>query len=91
MRGAYFPEDFTPRRKERKEPQSTCRGTKRNQTEGTRFNSGDVYLSAWIETIELEFAPLMNIRDNFPKYVLSMDEFNFGRQGYCTGIYGTDH
>jgi uncharacterized protein len=39
------------------------------------------YLLASKETIEREFAPLMNIRDNFPKYVLSMDEFNFGRQG----------
>lgn len=39
------------------------------------------YLLASPETIEREFAPLLNIRDNFPKYVLSMDEFNFGRQG----------
>ena len=39
------------------------------------------YLLASDETIEREFTPLMNIRDNFPKYVLSMDEFNFGRQG----------
>jgi predicted AAA+ superfamily ATPase len=39
------------------------------------------YLLPSNETIEREFAPLMNIRDNFPKYVLSMDEFNFSRQG----------
>jgi predicted AAA+ superfamily ATPase len=39
------------------------------------------YLLASAETIEREFSPLLNIRDNFPKYVLSMDEFNFGRQG----------
>jgi predicted AAA+ superfamily ATPase len=39
------------------------------------------YLLASPETIEREFAPLLNIRDNFPKYVLSMDEFDFGRQG----------
>ena len=39
------------------------------------------YLLASPETIEREFTPLLNIRDNFPKYVLSMDEFNFGRQG----------
>ena len=39
------------------------------------------YLLASPETIEREFSPLLNIRDNFPKYVLSMDEFNFGRQG----------
>jgi predicted AAA+ superfamily ATPase len=39
------------------------------------------YLLASPETIEREFSPLLNIRDNFPKYVLSMDEFNFSRQG----------
>jgi predicted AAA+ superfamily ATPase len=39
------------------------------------------YLLASPETVEREFAPLLNIRDNFPKYVLSMDEFSFGRQG----------
>jgi len=39
------------------------------------------YLLASKETIEREFAPLMNVRDNYPKYVLSMDDFNFGRQG----------
>jgi predicted AAA+ superfamily ATPase len=39
------------------------------------------YLLASPETIEREFAPLLNIRDNYPKYVLSMDEFNFGRHG----------
>jgi predicted AAA+ superfamily ATPase len=39
------------------------------------------YLLASQETIEQEFTPLLNIRDNFPKYVLSMDELNFSRQG----------
>ena len=39
------------------------------------------YLLASEETIEREFSPLLQIRDNFPKYVLSMDEFNFGRHG----------
>jgi predicted AAA+ superfamily ATPase len=39
------------------------------------------YLLASDETIEREFSPLLSIRDNFPKYVLSMDEFNFSRQG----------
>jgi predicted AAA+ superfamily ATPase len=39
------------------------------------------YLLASPETIEREFTPLLNIPDNFPKYVLSLDEFNFGRQG----------
>ena len=39
------------------------------------------YLLASPETIEREFTPLLNIKDNFPKYVLSMDEFDFSRQG----------
>ena len=39
------------------------------------------YLLASPETIKREFTPLLRISDNFPKYVLSMDEFNFGRQG----------
>ena len=39
------------------------------------------YLLATPETAEREFNPLLGISDNFPKYVLSMDEFNFGRQG----------
>jgi predicted AAA+ superfamily ATPase len=39
------------------------------------------YLLASEETIEREFSPLLQIRDNYPKYVLSMDEFDFGRQG----------
>ena len=39
------------------------------------------YLLASPETIEREFAPLLGIKDNYPKYVLSLDDFNFGRQG----------
>jgi predicted AAA+ superfamily ATPase len=39
------------------------------------------YLLASPETIEREFRPLQNIRDNFPKYVLSMDEFDFSHEG----------
>ena len=39
------------------------------------------YLLASPETIEREFSPLLNINDNFPKYVLSLDEVNFSRQG----------
>ena len=39
------------------------------------------YLLASDETAEREFAPLLGINDNYPKYVLSMDEFNFGRKG----------
>jgi predicted AAA+ superfamily ATPase len=39
------------------------------------------YLLASPETIEREFSPLLGINDNFPKYVLSLDEVNFSRQG----------
>jgi len=39
------------------------------------------YLLASKETVEREFGALLAIEDNFPKYVLSMDRFDFSRQG----------
>ncbi|RAP50952.1 MAG: ATPase [Methanosphaera sp. rholeuAM74] len=39
------------------------------------------YLLASEQTIEREFGVLERIRDNYPKYVLSQDEFNFSRNG----------
>lgn len=39
------------------------------------------YLLASQSTIEREFTPLEQIRDNYPKYVVSMDEFDMGRSG----------
>jgi uncharacterized protein len=39
------------------------------------------YLLASPETIDREFSPLLGINDNFPKYILSLDEVNFSRQG----------
>jgi len=39
------------------------------------------YLLASPETVEREFTPLLSVNDNFPKYVLSLDEVNFSRQG----------
>lgn len=39
------------------------------------------YLLASDETIEREFSVLESIRDNYPKYVVSMDEINRGRNG----------
>ncbi len=39
------------------------------------------YLLASDETIEREFSPLENLPDNYPKYVVSMDEINRGRNG----------
>lgn len=39
------------------------------------------YLLASDETIEREFGVYDSIRDNFPKYVLSLDEFDMSRNG----------
>jgi predicted AAA+ superfamily ATPase len=39
------------------------------------------YLLASDETIEREFRVLSNIPDNYPKYVISMDELNLSRDG----------
>lgn len=39
------------------------------------------YLLASEETIAREFAPFYDIRDNYPKYVVSMDEFDLSRDG----------
>ena len=39
------------------------------------------YLLASEETIKREFGVYESIRDNFPKYVVSMDEFEMSRGG----------
>jgi len=39
------------------------------------------YLLASDETVEREFGSLLKIDDNFPKYILSMDQFDLSRQG----------
>ena len=39
------------------------------------------YLLASPETIEREFTSLEKIDDNYPKYVISMDEFDMSRNG----------
>jgi len=39
------------------------------------------YLLASEETIQREFGIYESVRDNFPKYVVSMDEFDFSRNG----------
>ena len=39
------------------------------------------YLLASEETIQREFGAYHNIRDNFPKYVVSLDEFDMSRNG----------
>jgi predicted AAA+ superfamily ATPase len=39
------------------------------------------YLLASPETIDREFSSLLEIKDNYPKYVLSMDEIDMSRKG----------
>ena len=39
------------------------------------------YLLASEETIRREFGAYEHVRDNFPKYVVSLDEFDMGREG----------
>ena len=39
------------------------------------------YLLATEETIQREFGVYDNIRDNFPKYVVSLDELDLSRNG----------
>jgi predicted AAA+ superfamily ATPase len=39
------------------------------------------YLLASPETAEREFSPLLKIRDNFPKFVISTDKFDMSREG----------
>lgn len=40
------------------------------------------YMLASDETVQREFGAFKGIDDNFPKYVLSLDEFDFSRNGY---------
>lgn len=39
------------------------------------------YLLASEDTIQREFGVYQNVRDNFPKYVVSLDEFDMSREG----------
>ena len=39
------------------------------------------YLLASDETIEREFGAFSNVKDNYPKFVLSLDDFDFSRDG----------
>ena len=51
--------------------------TKNNETIYVQVS----YLLASEDTKEREFSVLENIKDNYPKYVLSMDEFDMSRNG----------
>ena len=39
------------------------------------------YLMASPETVRREFGALEQVKDNFPKYVVSLDEFDMNRSG----------
>lgn len=51
------------------------------QRQAERIYIQVTYLLAAAETIEREFGVYRNILDNYPKYVLSMDEFDMSRDG----------
>ncbi|GHV79720.1 ATPase [Spirochaetia bacterium] len=51
------------------------------ENQGERIYIQVAYLLAAPETIAREFGSLLAIRDNCPKYVLSMDEVDFSREG----------
>ena len=51
------------------------------QRQAERIYIQVAYLLAAPETIEREFGVYRNIRDNYPKYVLSLDEFDMSRDG----------
>ncbi len=67
--------------------QITIGKIKDNEVDFICRKSGEViyiqvaYLLADDKIIEREFGQLAKINDNFPKYVLSMDNFDFSRQG----------
>jgi predicted AAA+ superfamily ATPase len=48
---------------------------------GTRLYVQVAYLLATEETVEREFGAYANISDNYPKYVVTMDEIDRGRAG----------
>jgi predicted AAA+ superfamily ATPase len=51
------------------------------EKQGGRFYVQVSYLLASAETIEREFGAFASVRDNFPKYVVSLDEFDMSRGG----------
>lgn len=48
---------------------------------GVKIYAQVAYLLASEETVRREFSVYDSIKDNFPKYVVSMDEFDFSRNG----------
>ena len=53
----------------------------RSEKRGQKLYVQVTYLLASPETIDREFRVYDSIRDNFPKYVVSLDEFDMSRDG----------
>ena len=51
------------------------------EKDGQRLYVQVCYLLASEETVQREFGAYDLVRDNFPKYVLSLDEIDFSRNG----------
>ena len=51
------------------------------EKQGQKIYVQVAYLLAAEETIQREFGVYANVRDNFPKYVVTLDEFDMGRDG----------
>lgn len=51
------------------------------ERQGNKFYVQVTYLLAAPETIAREFGVYEKITDNYPKYVVSLDEFDMGRNG----------
>ena len=51
------------------------------EKQGEKLYIQVAYLLASEETIRREFGVYVSIRDNFPKYVVTMDEFDMSREG----------
>jgi len=52
------------------------------EKQSQKLNVQVAYLLASQETILREFGAYSTVRDNFPKYVVSYDEFDLSRDGY---------
>lgn len=51
------------------------------ENQGEKFYVQEAYLQASSETMEREFGVYDSVRDNFPKYVVTLDEFDMSRNG----------
>ena len=51
------------------------------EDQGNKLYIQVAYLLASTDTIEREFGVYDRVRDNFPKYVITLDEFDMSRNG----------